>query len=715
MGGVVKRKCTEDLANLRSQKMQQLLLQKLLNYAPSKLNSSIITITNCIYTKESLEICSKLLEINPEAYTAWNYRKLAVEHYLQSETDPDSIKTILSEELRLVESALRRNFKSYGAWHHRKWVLSKGDLSLDHEFRLLDQFQKADSRNFNAWNYRRFVAAMKKVPDEEELKFTTDMINSNFSNYSAWHNRSILLSHLLGKRVQGSFPREEVLTEEYELVHQALFTDPDDQSGWFYHLWLLDQTVKPDAPVLVSSWPVQGSDVIASFNGNLNGCASSPFTNFHSDTGEFPLILYFNQVVEGVNSATVTVESIFDKNGDLVWRPLSTNYSRNAQAWVTYLKFPDIKDHSLKSYSVEVSLAHCQGIISSSGSHYIHPCQFAFTVSLQPLDLEYTERGPGVEMVVWTDDYFYTNETLLQDLSPTILSFHQQRIKEDHDATASMWPSKTIANEIALFRELLSEIDCKIGKLTLARLLMAHDTIMSYNKTPSAYNKVHSEEVLELLSDLMKLDPSHSRYYKDEHSLVLMQKVTSNRELLLKHCWHYRESTSSNIHVSICLRLNNLSLSRIGSIEILLSVQMLDLSHNELRSIEGLEAMQLLSCLNLSNNKLHSFTALEPLRLLKSLKVLDISYNEMGAHSIDTRRYLCSSPLSHTVGSDWNVDDCKTDGINMTNYWEAVLIFRGLNLTQLDIVGNAVTDEKFKLLLVKILPTLKWLDGDDVH
>lgn len=54
-----------------------------------------------------------------------------------------------------VESALRQNFKSYGAWHHRKWILSKGHSSIDNELHLLDKFQKADSRNFHAWNYRR--------------------------------------------------------------------------------------------------------------------------------------------------------------------------------------------------------------------------------------------------------------------------------------------------------------------------------------------------------------------------------------------------------------------------------------------------------------------------------------------------------------------------------------------------------------------------------
>ncbi|CAL5428136.1 unnamed protein product [Camellia sinensis] len=196
---------------------------------------------NKIYTKEALEVNAKLLEANPEYLTAWNYRKFAVEHiFSHSETDteidPDFIKSIYSEELRVTERALAKNYRFYGAWYHRKWVLSKGHSSVDQELQLLGVFLKKDSRNFHAWNYRRFVAALKNRSDEEELHFTTDLINENFSNYSSWHNRSVILSHLLEKRAQGSFSKEKVLTEEYDLVHQALFTDPDDQSGWFYRL-----------------------------------------------------------------------------------------------------------------------------------------------------------------------------------------------------------------------------------------------------------------------------------------------------------------------------------------------------------------------------------------------------------------------------------------------------------------------------------------------
>lgn len=68
--------------------------------------------------------------------------------------------------------------------------------------------------------------------------------------------------------------------------------------------------------------------------------------------------------------------------------------------------------------------------------------------------------------------------------------------------------------------------------------------------------------------------------------LVVLQ-ITSSRESLLRYCFRHRDGTSSLIDNSFCLRLNNLSLSRMGSIEKLLWVLMLDLSHNELQSIEG--------------------------------------------------------------------------------------------------------------------------------
>ncbi|KAF9603866.1 hypothetical protein IFM89_038124 [Coptis chinensis] len=232
-----------------------------------------------------------------------------------------------------------------------------------------------------------------------------------------------------------------------------------------------------------------------------------------------------------------------------------------SRAWITYLKFPDSEENSAKAYPVEVCLGHTKGIVSSSDSSYSFPSRFAFKVTLRCKAPESAAKS------------------------------------KDHEATASEWLLETVTKEIALFRELLLIMICKIGKLTLARLLMAHDTFRAYN-TPIVYKKVNTEEVLELL--------------------------VSNEKSLARHCFHY---------------MRNL---------------MLDLSHNELQSIE------------------------------------------------DRTRYLCPSPLSHAVRDDCNFDDCASGDVEVAETWEAVLIFKAFHLTQLDIVGNAINNEKFKSLLVKV-------------
>ncbi|KAF9619592.1 hypothetical protein IFM89_007913 [Coptis chinensis] len=61
-----------------------------------------------------------------------------------------------------------------------------------------------------------------------------------------------ILSELLKQKDEGFSLEEKILREEYEIVHRTLMEE-DVQSGWFYHLWLLEETVAPYAPVLVSS------------------------------------------------------------------------------------------------------------------------------------------------------------------------------------------------------------------------------------------------------------------------------------------------------------------------------------------------------------------------------------------------------------------------------------------------------------------------------
>ena len=73
----------------------------------------------------------------------------------------------------------------------------------------------------------------------DELEFTYQKICSNFSNYSAWHYRSKLIEFLY-KENQIDL---DIFKKELNLIEQALFTDPNDQSK-FYQLLSFLSNVK---------------------------------------------------------------------------------------------------------------------------------------------------------------------------------------------------------------------------------------------------------------------------------------------------------------------------------------------------------------------------------------------------------------------------------------------------------------------------------------
>jgi geranylgeranyl transferase type-2 subunit alpha len=95
---------------------------------------------------------------------------------------------------------------------------------------------KEDQRNFHCWNYRRTIFEMSGLPNEHEIAFCMEKIQENFSNYSAFHQRSIYIKHT-GLTVI------EVIDQEWSLVENAIFTEPDDQSAWWYYQFLISYAI----------------------------------------------------------------------------------------------------------------------------------------------------------------------------------------------------------------------------------------------------------------------------------------------------------------------------------------------------------------------------------------------------------------------------------------------------------------------------------------
>eukprot|EP01095_Lingulamoeba_sp_RSL-Kostka_P009616 TRINITY_DN3337_c4_g1_i1.p1 TRINITY_DN3337_c4_g1~~TRINITY_DN3337_c4_g1_i1.p1 ORF type:complete len:334 (-),score=102.60 TRINITY_DN3337_c4_g1_i1:142-1143(-) len=205
------------------------------------------------YDQEGLKFTSDLLSVNGDCYSMWNYRRLCLLDMFnkkeQNNNEEDSeieeknklkIK-LLNQELNFTQQILKRNPKSYWVWNQREWVtqqLHNVDLcDWDNELRLCGLMLNADQRNFHCWNYRRYVTRYCSSL-EQELEFTQTKIEQNFSNYSAWHQRSILLPQIYKDDNEGYLA---AIDEELELVQNAFYTEPADQSAWFYHRWLVNQ------------------------------------------------------------------------------------------------------------------------------------------------------------------------------------------------------------------------------------------------------------------------------------------------------------------------------------------------------------------------------------------------------------------------------------------------------------------------------------------
>lgn len=194
-------------------------------------------------------VVQRALEANPDEYTLWSFRREVLKAKCQSFSVIDDE---WKSELALTTRALQRHPKAYPAWQHRLWLLadelvtakiSKAlwESSLKEEQMLSVLMLSKDGRNFHGWAHRMCVRAIveSKSPTErpsilkKEVAFVESKINDDFANYSAWHHRSVLLPQI---HTHGP---DAFLANELQFVRQAFYTEPDVQSAWFYHRWLL--------------------------------------------------------------------------------------------------------------------------------------------------------------------------------------------------------------------------------------------------------------------------------------------------------------------------------------------------------------------------------------------------------------------------------------------------------------------------------------------
>jgi Protein prenyltransferase alpha subunit repeat len=231
---------------------------------------------------------------NPKAYGAWHHRKCCLQQYLTSTILAGPIHSannsaraveraqeILKFELGLTATFFRRDERNFHCWSYRRFVVScslwvvdptgsypNGEWSsvcMDSDSPLpAKSLQPADSSMLwmgaqiakeptseddsrRRYNKESVNGAMWKII-LDEWDFAGLKIRDNFSNFSAFHYRSKLLplmiappSSSMTSSGDDAIDRvQSVLAVELELIANAIFTEPDDQTTWWYQHFLLN-------------------------------------------------------------------------------------------------------------------------------------------------------------------------------------------------------------------------------------------------------------------------------------------------------------------------------------------------------------------------------------------------------------------------------------------------------------------------------------------
>ncbi|CEH12230.1 Protein geranylgeranyltransferase type II, alpha subunit [Ceraceosorus bombacis] len=224
-----------------------------------------------------------------------DHRQQHHQHHQHQQRARDACaRQLIGADVELTQHALKAHPKVYWIWNHRAWCLENLPLDEDEveegrvdrqrerlqsprkwkrELKLVDGMLQMDGRNFHGWNYRRQILsklailpppARSSFPDSlhtlshlppayaalhldlaaQELAYTLRHVEKDFSNFSAWHHRGVILCGYWKAKGWDEDRIRSARDEEFELIKQAMYTDPSDESIWNYHSWLIDQVLQ---------------------------------------------------------------------------------------------------------------------------------------------------------------------------------------------------------------------------------------------------------------------------------------------------------------------------------------------------------------------------------------------------------------------------------------------------------------------------------------
>ncbi|CAM4644895.1 unnamed protein product [Lepidochelys olivacea] len=527
--------------------------------------------------KEALELTNQILGVNPDFATLWNFRREII-FRLEGEGSPEETQSLCRGELSFLETCLRVNPKSYGTWHHRCWVMGHvPHPDWARELELCAKFLESDERNFHCWDYRRFVVQRAQVPAADELRFTDHLITRNFSNYSSWHYRSRLLPQLHPDPRQPGRPTEAVLLKELELVQNAFFTDPNDQSAWFYHRWLLGRA-EPEPTILCVYVSREDSSLAVAF--------SQPVV---VTPGSCDLLLFADEAPLAVN-----------------WRT-PDGRNRPGLMWLCDLPASALNDHwPQHTFRVQWAGGESQKECVLFKGNHTPPQQLPPPKNPPPSSLTLCLCPQG-RSDGWCRDSVTEEQVFRCELS--------------------VEKSTVLQSELESCKELQAlEPENKWCLLTIILLMRALDPL------------VYERETLSYFDTLKAADPMRSAYLDDlrsrflvENSILRMEYAEarvvdlSGRGLtVLCHLEQLPLITHLNLAGNRLRRLP-------PTLAMLRCLEVLELDGNQIETLEGLPPLPRLEELSARSNRIQRPSDLRPLASFPRLRLLALQGNPLGA------------------------------------------------------------------------------------
>jgi geranylgeranyl transferase type-2 subunit alpha len=191
--------------------------------------------------QNELMLSAKFLSLDERNFHGWNYRRFIVALLWNSGDEPQKD----SEDMYRMDGSLQAFQKEHmiiisGA-QTGSLAAPKSRPSQEFKAENVEEEHALHCTSHNNMTERQKQLVLT------EWAFTQYKIQENFSNGSAFHYRSKLLPLLVEIRgnndkdtTSAVSTEQQMLQEELDLVKNAMFTEPDDQTAWWYMVYLLD-------------------------------------------------------------------------------------------------------------------------------------------------------------------------------------------------------------------------------------------------------------------------------------------------------------------------------------------------------------------------------------------------------------------------------------------------------------------------------------------